>query len=161
MVDVEMLCPCGLFEGLSQDELQEIAALAMEETYQAGELICVERELAERLFIICTGRVELRIHLLSSLEPDAEVALEEVEPGSVFGWSSLVKQRRFTASVKALETSRVIALEKDDLNALFDRNPHIGFVVMKQLAEVIASRLRRTRELYQESDSDCREEDSV
>jgi hypothetical protein len=36
-------------------------------------------------------------------------------------------------------------VEADDLNDLFDRNAHIGFVLMKQLAEVIASRLRHTR----------------
>ena len=67
-------------------------------------------------------------------------------PGQIFGWSSLVKQRRFTASARALEPVQAIVIQGNELNALFDRNVHMGFVVMKQLAEVVASRLRHTRE---------------
>jgi CRP-like cAMP-binding protein len=145
MVSVESLCSCDLFAGLDPEELEQITAIARKETYQAGDLICAEREVADQLFILCEGRVQVRVRLHSSLEPGGEMTIEEVEPGSVFGWSSLVKQRRFTASARALEPATVLAIRADDLNALFDRNAHTGFVVMKQLAEVIASRLRRTR----------------
>jgi CRP/FNR family transcriptional regulator len=146
MVCVRDLCPCELFAGLNEQELEEIAGIAREETYQAGDLICAERQRADRLFVLCEGRVELRVRLRSLLEPDVELTIEEVEPGSIFGWSSLVKQRQFTASARALERVRLMAIGSEDLNQLFDRNAHIGFVVMKQLAEVIASRLRHTRE---------------
>jgi len=145
MVTVDLLCSCELFTGLDAEELEQIAAIASKETYQAGELICAEHEVADRLYILCDGRVEVRISLHSPLEPGAETTIEEVEPGRVFGWSSLVKQRRFTASARALDPATVLAINGDELNALFDRNAHAGFVVMKQLAEVIASRLRHTR----------------
>lgn len=145
MVSTDDLTACELFGGLTPDELAQIAAIAQKQTYEPGELICVEQERADRLFILDQGRVQLNIHLRSSLEPDGEVTLEEVQPGCVFGWSSLVKQRRFTASARALEPVSVIVVGADDLNELFDRNAHIGFVVVKQLAEVIASRLRHTR----------------
>jgi len=146
MVSIARLCPCELFSDLSDEELHQIAAIAREEDYQAGDLICAEREQAERVFILCEGRVQVQIRLRSLLEPDAELTIEEVEPGRIFGWSSLIRQRRFTASVRALEPVRVVAIRAEDLNNLFDLNAHLGFVVMKQLAEVIASRLRNTRE---------------
>jgi CRP/FNR family transcriptional regulator len=149
MIAVETLCPCELFAGLSEEELTQIAAIADEETYEAGQLICAEREQADRLFILYEGCVQLHIHLQSPVEPDWEMTIEEVEPGRIFGWSSLVKQRRFTASAKAMGPVRVMTLRADELNTLFERDPHIGFVVMKQLAEVIASRLHRTREVCQ------------
>jgi CRP/FNR family cyclic AMP-dependent transcriptional regulator len=147
MVSVDELYPCELFAGLNDKEMEQIAAIASQETYEVGELIIEEQEQADRLFILCEGRVQLHIRLRSPLEPDGEMTIAEVEPGRVFGWSSLVKQRRFTASARALEPVTVMVLEAQDLNALFDRNVHIGFVVMKQLAEVIASRLRHTREI--------------
>ncbi len=146
MVSVEMLCPCELFVGLRREELERIAAIAAEETYQAGQLICAERELADRLFILCKGRVQVHVRLRSLLEPGGEMTIEEVEPGRIFGWSSMVKQQRFTASARALERVTVLVIQASHLYALFDQDPHIGFVVMKQLAEVIASRLRHTRE---------------
>ncbi len=146
MVSVADLCRCELFAGLDEDDLRKIASIAYEGEYQAGDLICSEREQADRLFILCEGRVQLHVRLRSLLELDAELVIEEVEPGRIFGWSSLVKQRRFTASALALERVRLMAIKPEDLNDLFDRNAHIGFVVMKQLAEVIASRLQHTRE---------------
>lgn len=145
MISTADLTACELFGGLTAGELEEIAAIAQTQTYEPGELICVEQERADRLFILKQGRVQLNIHLRSSLEPDGEVTIEEVKPGRMFGWSSLVKQRRFTASARALEPVTVIVVGADDLNELFDRNAHIGFVVVKQLAEVIASRLSHTR----------------
>jgi CRP-like cAMP-binding protein len=82
------------------------------------------------------------------------MTIEEVEPGRIFGWSSLVKQRRFTASARALDEVTVMCIRAEELNDLFDQNSHIGFVVMKQLAEVIASRLRRTRDLCPKVEQD-------
>lgn len=158
MVSTDDLTACELFGGLTSAELEEIAAIAHKRTYQAGELICVEQDRADRLFILDEGRVQLNIHLRSSLEPDGEVTIEEVEPGCVFGWSSLVKQRRFTASARAVEPVTVIVVGGDELNDLFDRNAHIGFVVVKQLAEVIASRLQHTRAVCHEWGSEDTEE---
>ncbi len=143
---LEALNSCELFNGLSDEELREIAAIARECAYEGGDLILAEDELAKELFILCEGRVQVHVRLRSPVEPDGETIIEEVEPGRIFGWSSMVKQRRFTASVKALEPVRALVMDADELNALFDRNAHIGFVLMKQLAEVIASRLRHTRE---------------
>ena len=157
MINAQELRTCELFVGLGDGELEQIAAIARQETYEPGELIFAERETAGRMFILQEGRIQLRIQLRSSLEPDGEVTIEEVEPGRICGWSSLVKQRRFTASARALEPVRVLAFAAEDLNDLFDRNAHIGFVVMKQLAEVIASRLRHTRKVCQQHSDDCAE----
>jgi len=150
MVSIESLRTSELFAGLTDEELALVAAKAAEETYQAGDEICSERGVADRLFILQCGRVEVCIHLRSSASPDCCVTVEEMERGRIFGWSSLVKQRRFTASARAIEPVRLITLHADEANALFDENAHIGFVVMKQLAEVVASRLQHTRELLEE-----------
>ena len=147
VISIDEFRHCELFVGLSDQDLADIATIAYKETYATGDLICTERELANQIFILCQGRVQLHIQLRSSLEPNGEMTIEEVEPGRIFGWSSLVKQRRFTASARALEPVTALVIDADDLNTLFDRNLHIGFVVMKQLAEVIASRLRHTREI--------------
>ena len=147
MVSVEDLCACELFTNLSHEELAQIANIAQKKQYEEGDLLCVERKLADRLFILCQGRVRVHIQLHSPLEQDGEMTIEEVKPGRVFGWSSLVRQQRFTASARALEAVTVIEIKADQLNSLFDRHAHIGFVIMKQLAEVIASRLRHTREV--------------
>lgn len=141
---------CELFPGLNDAELAKVAAIARRETYQAGDRICAERELANRLFVLETGRVQVHIQLRPALEPGGDLVVEEVKPGRIFGWSSLVKQRRFTASARALEPVSILVIKARDLEALFEQDAHVGFVVMKQLAEVIASRLHHTREVCEE-----------
>jgi CRP/FNR family transcriptional regulator len=147
MVPIEDLRTCELFPDLSDGELEHIAVIAREEQYETGDRICAEREVADRLFILKRGRAQVRTRLRSGFEPGGEATLELVEPGRIFGWSSLVKQRRFTGSAWALSPVAVIVIPGDELLALFDRNTHIGFVVMKHLAEVVASRLQHTREI--------------
>jgi CRP-like cAMP-binding protein len=147
---IEALHDCELFAGLDDDDMERIATIAHEEVYEAGEEIFAERDLADRLYILRAGRVKVHIRLRSTLEPDGDVTIEEVEAGRIFGWSCLVKQRRFTASVRALEPVTVLAIDAGELQTLFDQDAHIGFVVMKQLAEVIASRLRHIRTQLEE-----------
>jgi len=142
---VEALRRCELFTELKDEELGLIAPLCRERVYEAGEIICAEQDGAEELYILQEGRIALYMRLRSTMEPDGEVSVEEAEPGRVFGWTALVKQERFTATVRALDKTHVLAIRGDDLKALFDQHPHIGFVVMKRLADVTSSRLRYTR----------------
>jgi CRP/FNR family transcriptional regulator len=146
MVSIEALRGCELFGELNDAELGEMAALCREESYPAGATIFTEAEMAEDIYILQEGRVILQIQLHSMTQVSGDVTIEEVEPGHIFGWSALVKQRRLTASAQCLEDVRVVTMKGQALNELFEKNAHIGFVVMKRLADVISSRLRITRE---------------
>jgi CRP/FNR family cyclic AMP-dependent transcriptional regulator len=146
VVSIDALRQCELFTDLNEEDLNKIAKICYEETHEPQEVIFGESEVAEKVYILQEGQVAVQVHLRSDLEPNGDVTIEEVTPGRIFGWSALVRQRRFTASVRALEKVRVIAIRSTDLNALFEEDSHIGFVVMKRLADVISSRLRRTRQ---------------
>ena len=145
-MSIEALRQCELFLELNDEELGKIAEICREEIYQPQEMIFEESSVAEDLYILQDGRVAVQIELHSAHEPSGVVTVEEIRAGRIFGWSALVKQRRFTASARAQEAVRLIAIKGTDLNALFDRDSHIGFVVMKRLADVISSRLRHTRQ---------------
>jgi CRP-like cAMP-binding protein len=146
MVSIDDLHTCELFATLSDADLEQIAAIAFEGESQPGDLFCAEREVADRLFILKSGRVQVRLLLRSGPGAGCEANIELAEPGRTFGWTSLVKQRRFASSVRVLEPLAAICIRSDDLKALFDGNDHIGFVVMKRLAEVIFSWMRHARE---------------
>ena len=146
MVSIESLRGCELFGELNDAELGEVVALCREESYPAGVTIFTEAEAAEDLYILQEGTVVLQIQLRSMAQISGDVTIEEVEPGRIFGWSALVKQRRLTATARCLEDVRVVAVKGQALNQLFERNAHVGFVVMKQLADVISSRLRLVRQ---------------
>jgi len=70
--------------------------------------------------------------------------------GRAFGWPALgeAPSRHRHRPVRGGVT--VIAIEGSELNDIMEKNSHIGFVVMKRLAEVTASRFREAKKLVGE-----------
>ena len=144
-VPLELLRQCELFGDLCDAEMSRVAAICRPETHPPGTLVFGQDDLAEKIYILREGRIAISMRLRSDSEPAAELTIEESVPGHVFGWSALVRQQRFTACATALDPVKVLAIRRADLYALFDEDAHIGFVVMRRLADVISARLRLTR----------------
>jgi CRP-like cAMP-binding protein len=124
-----------IFKGLSPEIIGELSEQMIEEHYGKGSFVFKDRYLAEHFYILEEGKVRLSIgeegrltHLISN-------------PGETFGWSSLVGRETYTASAECLAPSHVIRIEKERLNALFEKDPASGMVFFKRLAGVIGERL--------------------
>jgi signal-transduction protein with cAMP-binding, CBS, and nucleotidyltransferase domain len=52
-----------IFESLTDDELAALGKLAREEIYEAGACICIENEVATKLYIVREGRVAILINI--------------------------------------------------------------------------------------------------
>ena len=63
------------------------------------------------------------------------------EPGDVFGWSSMLENGKYTASGICATDLKVVKIEKDKLNRIFQNRPEVGFKVLQRLAGVISRRL--------------------
>jgi len=142
MVTAEVLRGTELFATLSEAQLQSVVGLCQEESHEPGETLFVEGAEARTIYILLEGTVTLRIQT----PVGTEVMVYTVRnPGEVFGWSALVEPRRFTATARCLEKSRVIAIDGPALRALLEENKVIGYSVMRTLASVVSLRLRSTR----------------
>ncbi len=124
-----------LFKGLSPEVIGQIAEIMIEDSYLKGSFIIKDRYLAEHFYILEEGEIRLSVgekgritHLVSS-------------PGETFGWSSLVGRETYTASAECLTPTRVIRIEKDQLNRIFEKDPASGMLFFKRLAGVIGERL--------------------
>lgn len=147
MISIRALRRFPIFEGLSDDELERIAALCREEVYEAGAVIHEEGTPADYLYIVQDGKVILELKL--ELQPYASprrTTIEEMTKGQVFGWSSLVEPYTRTLSAKCVERTRLVLLKGSDLLELFEREPHIGYELMSAISKIVGSRLRDTRE---------------
>jgi len=144
---IQILSKFPIFEGLTDDELERIAALCREEVYEAGATIHEEGSAAEYLYIVQDGKVVLEMEL--ELQPYASprrTTIEVVAKGEAFGWSALVEPYTRTLSAKCMERTRLIILKGSELLDLFDSEPHIGYRITRGVAEMVASRLRDTRQ---------------
>ncbi|OGO04350.1 MAG: hypothetical protein A2Y60_03185 [Chloroflexi bacterium RBG_13_54_9] len=138
---------CDVLLGLTDGDLAKIANLpsSREEAYQVGETIFEEGDVAENLYLLDEGKVNLTMEVGPYPLPAAVV--ETVTKGGVFGWSALVVPHILTHSAICVERCRVITIKGKELTNLMDDEPGIGYEIMNGLVRVISSRLRNTQRL--------------
>jgi CRP/FNR family transcriptional regulator, cyclic AMP receptor protein len=92
--------------------------------------------------VVLEGQMAVEIHVPTR----GCVRIFTAEPLDIIGWSSMtpvVRQR--TASARALQPTRLVSLHAESLHELCDEDPHLGYMIMKRVANVAASRLLTTR----------------
>lgn len=146
MVGIGSLKAAKIFEGLSEQELELIAAYAREERREAGDVLTREGGGADKLYILLDGAVALKITHRTEFTRDPEtVTISQLTRyGEVIGWSALVDPHLYTVTAECVRPSWVIAIDARGLRGMLESRPAIGYGVMKGIARVIRSRLRDT-----------------
>jgi CRP/FNR family transcriptional regulator, cyclic AMP receptor protein len=125
------------FLELNPASIQRLASVSDVRLYENGEVIFSEGEQHPFLYIVLEGKV-----LLESLIPGRGLLpIFTAESLDVIGWSSMtpvVRQKTSTARVLALTT--LLAFDADSLMELCESDCDLGFVIMRRLANVVASR---------------------
>ena len=135
---------CTLFQGLPAAVLDEIGGVVVESEHLAGATIFVEGDPAAELRILASGEVGLDYTLPG--RPDVILPITKVSPGELFAWSALAGNAILTARARALEASHVYNITAAPLREILQAHPQVGYQVMTRLTELVASRLRDTRE---------------
>jgi len=145
---VQVLKRCEVFVGLDDSDLEKIAGLSSwrSNTYRAGEFIFYENSPAKDFYILDKGEVNLVVTLPKEGAKElAQIPIDIITKGDVFGWSSLVAPHSLTLSAICVKPSTVVAINGAELSQLFDDNCSAGYEVMKGLVRVVGARLRDLR----------------
>ena len=146
MIPIQLLTKVCIFEGLTDSQLQEIASLCREEIHVAGALICKEGDPPRKLYILREGKVTLEMGV--RLWPESrvrEMTIETLTPGEPFALSALTGSEVLTMSARAVDRSKLIVLDGNDLQRLMDVDHDMGHTVHGGLANLVSTRLRDTR----------------
>jgi CRP-like cAMP-binding protein len=140
-VDIDHILKAEIFTGLDEKDLQKILPICEQEMLPKGTIICREGDLAEKIYILQKGRIQINLRNKTSFEI--------VEPGRILGWSALVIYNKYyTATATSMEDSLCIRITASDMLALFRDDHLLGLKVMNNLSEVIARRLANIVEHY-------------
>lgn len=151
MVPIRLLQKFELFENLTVEELEEIAAICREQTCETGAVLFEEGDAAKELFLVVDGQVALQLGVeLWPGAPRRQVTVETVSQGGIFAWSALVGPHVLTLSARCLHQTKLIAVPGVELRHFLDRDPQVGYKVIDQIAHLTASRLRETRDKLME-----------
>jgi CRP/FNR family transcriptional regulator len=124
-----------LFEGLSKDQQDDLAMIAVDSVFKKGQNIFSEGDEGTGFYVVITGRV--KIFKLSS--EGREQILHIFGPNEVFGEVPVFAGRQFPANAEAMEKSRIFYFPRVPLISLIEKNP---FIALNMLA-VLSMRLRR------------------
>jgi CRP-like cAMP-binding protein len=130
------------FQEIEDKHFASLCAIASLRSVEAGEELFREGDREDYLYIVLEGRVAVEMYVPGR----GRQRIFTAEPMEVVGWSSVtpvVRQR--TASARAVLPGRLVLLDAPKLRQLCDQDHDLGYVVMRRLANVVASRLLVTR----------------
>ncbi|MEO0263273.1 MAG: cyclic nucleotide-binding domain-containing protein [candidate division WOR-3 bacterium] len=136
---MEFLNEVSLFKGLKEEELKEIYKNLEEKEYESGRIIFEEGAPGNEMYIIKEGKVEVRLK-----RGDLILVLAELKKGDFFGEFSLVSDVERSATCIAIQNSKIFSLSKENFWKIVQKNSRIGVIILKNLAEEMAERIRET-----------------
>ena len=135
---VQDLALVPLFQGVDDQGLAVLAGSCRALDVEPPDTIFEQGDLAETLYILLSGRLAIRFKPYDG-DP---LTVAEVQPGDVFGWSTLLRRPTYTSGAVALIPSRVLAVSGPGLRRLCRSRPEIGALVLERLVAVIPDRLK-------------------
>src|SRR6184192_2601697 len=141
---IQFLKTVPFFDRLSNRQLKSVSDIMFERKYDANESIFEEGQPGAALFLILDGKVAVEIFREMST-----TRLAVLEKGAFFGEMALLDDTPRSATARALEQTRTLALYRNDLRGLMDRHARTACQIYRSLASMIGDRLRSTNELVQ------------
>ncbi len=144
MATTAALSEFALFRNLPEDLLEKVAKLGEEASFSQGDAIFREGDEANKLHFLLNGEIILKVKLTSRPEHITVSAVRQQYES--FGWSGVVSPFHYTASAFCEEDCKVLMISGKEFMTLLDENPEAGYTVMQRITEIIASRLRNSRQ---------------
>ncbi len=134
MLRREDLQAIDLFESLNEDQLDQVLDRHRESSHQADQVIVMEQDWGDSLFVLCEGLAKVRIYAATG----DEVVMSVLGSGDVFGEMAALDGGTRSADVVALTPLRLVKLRASPFAALLKEEA----VFALALAKLEASRLR-------------------
>lgn len=128
-----------LFSELTQAELRIVDKMIEPRHVTAGQVICKQGKVEDKIYLVEDGAVAIVLEV----GPMSHRQVQAACTSESFGWSAMVEPYVSTASVKAIEKTKLLAFSAEDLRRLAEERPEIGCKVYRAVAKVIAKRLRQ------------------
>jgi CRP/FNR family transcriptional regulator, cyclic AMP receptor protein len=142
---ITFLKQSDIFYQFTQTQLELVANLCAEKTFQAGETLFEENSSSKELYVIVQGEVNILIDpgIVGAKGKAEKAVIAILRRGQSFGEIALVDEglRSATAQAKSKDT-RVLVIPRDKLIMLCETYPQLGYRLMYNLAADIAMKIR-------------------
>jgi CRP/FNR family cyclic AMP-dependent transcriptional regulator len=137
----QLLGEAAALQSLPAGHRETMAGCARLRTYEPGAPLLAEGEPADEFFLIRRGMVVIE----TDVPGRGAVPLETLGDGDLVGWSWLVPPYRSAFTARAVDRAHVIALDGACLRGKCERDPALGYDLLKVVATTFVRRLGDTR----------------
>jgi CRP-like cAMP-binding protein len=147
LIAPERLRHLPFFAFMDERQLNAVARIADEVHIDAGDEICKAHTPSETLNFLIQGSLLYYMVVVSPYQPDyrKEYFIGVVNPGEIFGISSLLEPHLHTATLRADKAGYLIRINGAALRDLCDENADLAAGLMKAVAKTAMNRLEMTR----------------
>jgi|SwirhisoilCB2_FD_contig_81_4422384_length_1200_multi_3_in_0_out_0_1 CRP-like cAMP-binding protein len=145
----DFLQDLGLFEGLSREQLDRIAAVCVERRCEPGEVIFTEYARGDDMFFIKDGMLLVQISTQTQATEPPQAASERhtiarLMAGQYVGEQAMVDDAVRSATVVSEGNSVLLSISRADIERLCEEDPHLGYIFMRNIAQELSFKLRNT-----------------
>jgi CRP-like cAMP-binding protein len=127
--EVNFLRNVPIFNELSDQELEKIAALGVRKKYKKGSIILLEEETGAALFVIVSGKVKI----VRMDDDGREVILSILGGSDFFGEMAILDGLTRSASVVATSKSELFMIHRRDFLKLLNDFPMVAIALLREL----------------------------
>lgn len=127
--EVTFLRNVPIFNELSDQELEKIAALGVRKKYKKGSIILLEEETGAALFVIIIGKVKI----VRMDDDGREVILSILGESDFFGEMAILDGLTRSASVVATSKSELFMIHRRDFLRLLNDYPMVAIALLREL----------------------------
>ena len=119
-----------LFANLSPVDLKQVAAIAEEELFSAGEEIAHEGEVGDVMFVIVSGEV-----IVCAQQDGKEMEIARRKAGDYVGEMSIIGREPRMASLVAVSDVRTLCIDQKSFEGLIRERPDVSLSVIQVLSK--------------------------
>jgi CRP-like cAMP-binding protein len=129
----------GFTRGLNEAQLDALAALATEVTFEADEVILVDGQRSTSFYLLTSGSVAVELRTGRFV-----VCVQALGTGQVFGWSALLDHQDTLFQVRAREKTTALRLNGVALQERCKSDTGLGTEILQRTLQVVAGRVKAT-----------------
>ncbi len=121
----------NLFHSFKEETLEKLCNLAVETTYQRGQVILGPDDPGDTIYVLRGGRVKLS----RFDDRGKEITLAILEEGEFFGEEALAHGERGNGYAEAVDECLVCQVSRTDFEHILAENPDVALAVARQMSE--------------------------
>jgi CRP-like cAMP-binding protein len=115
----------SLFEGLSDEGLEQVAACSAEIECEPGQVLALPGDPGSGMYVVLEGTVSVEVR---------GGFHAELGPGNFFGEIALLVPSGRVARVRAASAARCLSVPRDDFLRLIESEPSLSLKMLRELA---------------------------